>query len=305
MRSMRLCLAGLLLLADPASAAVADDRPMNLALGEVPTTAASVRRGYADSALGQIHYQRVVPADKENDAPVYVLLHQVPWSHVYYARAQAELAKAGIESIAFDTPGYGLSAKPAKAPDIADYGAALFEAIRSLELGSVVLVGHHTGATLAVEIARTQPDAILRLVLHGLPIYTSAEAAARLSAPHWDQTLKRDGSHLAERWLALSNRVSGSAESLHWSVLSLFLAGEQEWFGHHAVFKYPMADSLKALRVPATVLSNPDDLLDFTLERVKEIRPDWQYRRLVAGSSNMAFDEPAAWVQAVLADETP
>ena len=86
-------------------------------------------------------------------------------------------------------------------------------------------------------------------------------------------------------------------------MLSLFLAGEQEWFGHHAVFKYPMADSLKALRVPATVLSNPDDLLDFTLERVKEIRPDWRYRRLVAGSSNMAFDEPAAWVQAVLADE--
>jgi pimeloyl-ACP methyl ester carboxylesterase len=304
MRLMLLCFAGLWLLADPASAAGAGDRPMNLALGEVPTTDAVVRRGYADSTLGQIHYQRVKPAQRKGGSPVYVLLHQVPWSHVYYARAQAELAKNGIESIAFDTPGYGLSAKPAQAPGIADYGAALFEAMRSLELGSVVLVGHHTGATLAVEIARVQPDAVRRLVLHGLPIYTASEADARLAAPHWDQTLKRDGSHLAERWLALSNRVSGSAESLHWSVLSLFLAGEQEWFGHHAVFRYTMADSLKALRVPATVLSNPDDLLDFTLERVKEIRPDWQYRRLTAASSNMAFDEPEAWVQAVLADET-
>jgi pimeloyl-ACP methyl ester carboxylesterase len=232
-----------------------------------------------------------------------VLLHQVPWSHVYYAHAQAQFAEAGVESVAFDTPGYGLSTKPERAPAIADYARALLEALRPLQTDPVVLVGHHTGATLAVEMARQDPAAVARVVLHGLPIYTRAEAEARLAGPHWDQTLKRDGSHLADRWLALSNRVTGSAESMHWSVFSLFLAGEQEWFGHHAVFKYPMAESLKSLRVPATVLSNPDDLLDFTLERVKELRPDWQYRRLQGNSSNMAFDEPDAWVQAVLEGE--
>jgi pimeloyl-ACP methyl ester carboxylesterase len=297
---MLLTLSVLMALPQVSLSATPKDRPLNLALGEVPDTDAEVRRGYADSFLGQIHFQRVTPREKKATDTLYVLLHQVPWSHIYYARAQAELARAGIESIAFDTPGYGLSAKPANPPAIAQYARAIFEALRREHAGPVVLVGHHTGATLSVEIARQHPEAVERLVLHGLPLYTTAEAEARLSAPHWDQTLKQDGSHLSDRWLVLSNRVAGSAESLHWSVVSLFLAGEQEWFGHHAVFRYPMAESLQALRVPATVLSNADDLLDFTLERVKEIRPDWHYRRLQGSSSNMAFDEPRVWVQAVL-----
>lgn len=299
-----ICTFGVLALGASVSvAATSEDRPMNLALGEVPETDARVRRGYADSSLGQIHFQRVTPSKQKSTSPLYVLLHQVPWSHIYYARAQAELAQIGIESIAFDTPGYGLSAKPLEVPAMADYARAIFEALRQEHDKPVVLVGHHTGATLAVELARQQPDDVVRVVLHGLPLYTAAEAEARLSAPHWDQTLKMDGSHLSDRWLVLSNRVAGSAESLHWSVVSLFLAGEREWFGHHAVFRYPMAESLKALKVPATVLSNRDDLLDFTLERVKEIRPEWHYQRLEASSSNMAFDQPRAWVQAVIGDE--
>lgn len=298
---------------DTAFAADITGRPVNLALGEVPNAdQAAVRRGYVDSSLGQIHYQRVSPREgsaRQNSAtahptntppPTYVLLHQVPWSHVYYARAQAELAQRGIHSIAFDTPGYGLSAKPTNQPTIAEYASALREAMTRLELGRVMLVGHHTGATLSVEIARQDSKDVVGLVLHGVPIYTADEAQARLSAPHWDQTLKADGTHLSDRWLALSSRVTGTPESLHWSVLSLFLAGEQEWFGHHAVFKYPMAESLRVLTVPAVVLTNRDDLLDFTLDRVKEIRPDWIYRRLDAESSNMAFDQPKAWVEALV-----
>ena len=82
-------------------------------------------------------------------------------------------------------------------------------------------------------------------------------------------------------------------------MFSLFLAGPNEWFGHHAVFRYDMADALKELKVPMIVLSNPDDLLDFTLDRVRALRPDFSYRRLEGTSSNMAFDQPAEWIEAV------
>jgi hypothetical protein len=61
-----------------------------------------------------------------------------------------------------------------------------------------------------------------------------------------------------------------------------------------------MAESLRDLKVPAVVFTNRDDLLDFTLDRVKEIRPDWSYRRLDAQSSNMAFDQSRAWVEALV-----
>lgn len=267
--------------------------------GLVPGDGFDVSRGYASSPLGQVHYQDVRPKKTDPRQPVYVLLHQVPWFHVYYNRAQAELAQRGIRSIAFDTPGYGLSARPVKPPSIADYATALHVAMRQLRLGRVVLVGHHTGATIGVEIARTHPQSIARLVLHGVALYTPAEAAARLAAPHWSQSYKPEGAHLSDRWLYLTGRIAGSSDSVQWSVLSLYLAGDKEWYGHHAVFRYDMASALRSLRVPVVVLSNPDDLLDFTFDRVRNLRGDFDFRRLDSHSSNMAFDEPAAWVDAV------
>ena len=57
--------------------------------------------------------------------------------------------------------------------------------------------------------------------------------------------------------------------------------------------------------LPVTVLSNDDDLLDFTFERVRALRPDFVFNHLSAHSSNMAFDEPVPWVAAVVGDAAP
>jgi pimeloyl-ACP methyl ester carboxylesterase len=270
-------------------------------LGDVPGTARRVIRGYADTPLGQVHWQDVRPtAGARPGAPVYVLLHQVPWFHIYYNGAQAELAARGLRSLSIDLPGYGLSARPESPPAIGDYALAVEAALRALRIRRAVVVGHHTGATVGAELARRAPARVGCLVMHGVPLYTPEQAAARLAAPHWDPTYRADGAHLADRWTYLSGRVAGSPAALHWSVLSIYLAGEREWFGHHAVFRYDMATTLRALQVPAVVLTNRDDLLDFTFERVRELRPDFGYRRLEAGSSNMAFDEPAPWTEAVV-----
>ena len=286
-----------LLLGPIMTQAATDPSQQRTVLGSIGLEGVRVERGYAPSPLGQIHYQDVGVA--KDGQPIYVLFHQVPWFHIYYSRAQAELAKRGIRSIAFDTPGYGLSARPSQPPSIADYVSALRAALAHLKVDRAVVVGHHTGVTLGVEFARRAPEQVQCLVGHGVPIYTEAEAKARLANPHWNQNYKADGAHLSERYTFLSGRVAGSPDALHWSVFSLFLAGPNEWFGHHAVFRYDMADALKELKVPMIVLSNPDDLLDFTLDRVRALRPDFSYRRLEGTSSNMAFDQPAEWIEAV------
>lgn len=286
-----------LLLGPIMTQAATDPSQQRTVLGSIGLEGVRVERGYAPSPLGQIHYQDVGVA--KDGQPIYVLFHQVPWFHIYYSRAQAELAKRGIRSIAFDTPGYGLSSRPSQPPSIADYVTALRAALAHLKVDRAVVVGHHTGVTLGVELARRAPEQVQCLVGHGVPIYTEAEAKARLANPHWDQSYKADGAHLSERYTFLSGRVAGSPDALHWSVFSLFLAGPNEWFGHHAVFRYDMADALKELKVPMIVLSNPDDLLDFTLDRVRALRPDFSYRRLEGTSSNMAFDQPAEWIEAV------
>ncbi len=286
-----------LLLGPIMTQAATDPSQQRTVLGSIGLEGVRVERGYAPSPLGQIHYQDVGVA--KDGQPIYVLFHQVPWFHIYYSRAQAELAKRGIRSIAFDTPGYGLSARPSQPPSIADYVTALRAALAHLKVDRAVVVGHHTGVTLGVEFARRAPEQVQCLVGHGVPIYTEAEAKARLANPHWNQNYKADGAHLSERYTFLSGRVAGSPDALHWSVFSLFLAGPNEWFGHHAVFRYDMADALKELKVPMIVLSNRDDLLDFTLDRVRALRPDFSYRRLEGTSSNMAFDQPSEWIEAV------
>jgi len=270
-------------------------------LGDVPGDLRTTR-GYADSALGQVHYQEVRPLEPARGAgPTYVLLHQVPWFHVYYTRAQAELAARGHRSIAIDLPGYGLSARPTAAPQIADYADAMAAVLRDRGIRRAIVVGHHTGATVGADLALRHPRAVGCLIMHGVPLYTPEQAAARLASPHWDQTYRDDAAHLSERWTYLSGRIAGTPASLYWSVLSLYLAGEREWYGHHAVFRYDMAGTLRALQRPAVVLSNAQDLLDFTFDRVRELRPDFGYQRLQGSSSNMAFDEPAAWVDGVIA----
>lgn len=269
--------------------------PQRVTPGAVPVPAGTrVVRGYAETPLGQVHYQDV------GRGPVVVLLHQVPWFHVYYTRAQAEFAARGYRSIAIDTPGYGLSARLVAEPTIAQYAGAIAAVMRQLKLPRAAVVGHHTGSTIGVELARERPRAVQCLVLHGVPLYTADEARARLAAPHWDQAYRTDGSHLTDRWAYLGGRISGSADATQWSVLSQWISGDTEWFGHHAVFKYDMASSLAALRVPVVVLNNDVDLLAFTVDRVRKLRPDFSVLDLPSRSSNMPFDEPREWVDAVL-----
>jgi pimeloyl-ACP methyl ester carboxylesterase len=269
--------------------------PAHVTPGEVPVPAGTrVVRGYADTPLGQVHYQDV------GAGPAVVLLHQVPWFYVYYTRAQAEFAARGFRTIAIDTPGYGLSARLSTPPDIAAYAGAIEAVMAHLKLPRAVVVGHHNGSTVGVELAKISPQRVRCLVLHGVPLYTEAEAKARLEAEHWDQRYRTDGSHLSDRWTYLGGRIAGSADSVQWSVLSMFIAGEHEWYGHHAVFRYDMAGALAALRVPVVVLNNELDLLGYTVPRVRALRPDFTILDLPGRSSNMAFDEPGEWVDAIV-----
>lgn len=269
--------------------------PAHVTPGVVPVPeGVRVVRGYADTPLGQVHYQDV------GTGPAIVLLHQVPWFYVYYTRAQAELAARGYRTIAIDTPGYGLSARLTKEPTIAQYATAIDAVMRHLRLRRAAVAGHHTGSTIGVELARTHPQRVQCLMLHGVPLYTEAEAKARLEAPHWDQRYRTDGSHLADRWAYLGGRIAGSPDSVQWSVLSMWISGETEWYGHHAVFKYDMQSALGALRVPVVVFNNDLDLLGYTIERVRALRPDFTILPLASRSSNMPFDEPAAWSEGVV-----
>ena len=119
-----------------------------------------MKRFLCDTALGQVHG---VSAGSSAETPL-LLLHQTPRSIDEFAEVLPLLA-AESRVIALDTPGYGCSDRVSGRPGVADYAAAVVQVLDHLGVDRVVVVGHHTGAVIAVELAAAFPDRIERVVL--------------------------------------------------------------------------------------------------------------------------------------------
>ncbi|MDZ4372819.1 MAG: alpha/beta hydrolase [Phenylobacterium sp.] len=257
------------------------------------------RRGYADCRFGQIHYRRLGAG-----RPV-ILIHQTPWSSVQFTHAAPRLAAAGVEAISIDTPGYGLSTTPPEPPTIEDYADAIAEAIKGMGLERPAVAGHHTGALIAGALAARHPALVSRLALHGAPAYDAEERVHRLARKHGDHSLKSDGSHLTDRWAYLKalpgDRMSDEARQM--AVLTYYLNGDLEWYGHTAAYKYDFGAAVPAIRCPTLVMTSRGDPIFGHGRRLASLRPDWSYAEL-DGSTEVIFDRPDSWAGPVAAFAT-
>ena len=250
---------------------------------------------YIDGPMGQVHVREL------GDGQPLVLLHQTAWSSIQFKNAMPYLADRGIHCIAVDTPGFGLSDGPEEPPTINDYADSLAAVFEQLGLDRPMVLGHHTGASIATAFGAEYPGMVERLLLHGVPIYTPEEREQRLSRPHFDQTPREDGSHLTDRW-AIADKVSGqkaSPEAIHWSLVQFFWAGPNEWFGHHAAFKYDLETDFKALTMPTTVISNSGDVLHAKMSYLKSIRPDFDYVEIEGGTFHIVYEDAKRWATLV------
>jgi len=85
--------------------------------------------------------------------------------------------------IAFDTPGNGMSDSPPSPLSMADYAAAFADGLDALGGGQTYdLLGCHTGAYLAAELAIARPDLIEKLILCSIAFRPETERAERLAA---------------------------------------------------------------------------------------------------------------------------
>jgi pimeloyl-ACP methyl ester carboxylesterase len=251
-------------------------------------------RGYVEGKWGLMHYRL-----RGEGAPL-LLLHQTPWTSLQYTNATPFLAD-GRQVIALDTPGYGTSDAPPAPPSIQDYADSIPGFLDGLDMDRVDVLGHHTGALIAGAFAARHPERVDRLILHGAPVYDADERADRLGKPHFDQTPKLDGSHLLDYWNLLQRVIGPNAhpEGIHTGVLSFYLNGSEEWYGHTAAFKYDFAADIPSLQGPALIVSNTADMLAQHAERLRTLRPDFGYCEIPDGSSNIIFDEPEKWAKPI------
>lgn len=224
-----------------------------------------MRHHFADTRYGQVHYV----ADGAGE-PV-LLLHQTPRSSDEY-RDVLPLLGRSYRAIAPDTPGFGLSDGPAEPWTIEAFAAGILDLCDALGLERVALVGHHTGAVVATEIAAAAPERVRALVLSGMP-YVDAARRARVAAgrPPIDHVERAaDGTHLQRLW---DNRApyypADRPDLLERLVRDAVTVIDRVEEGHEAVNRYRMEDRIGAVTAPTLVLCG--ELDTFSLPDVAPI----------------------------------
>jgi pimeloyl-ACP methyl ester carboxylesterase len=160
-----------------------------------------MRRGYADTPQGQIHYMTV------GDGEPLLLLHKTGSSRQYW-RLMPLLA-ASYQTIAPDNLGSGNSDPLPPHVRIADLARSMIDFMDFLGIEKAHIFGFHTGNKIATEMAAAWPSRVKNLILCGHTHSIMADHAALNAAlmavvgpsiRTFDP--KPDGSHLVKQWAA-------------------------------------------------------------------------------------------------------
>jgi len=253
-----------------------------------------MRRRLCDTRLGQVH---CVEAGAGTATPL-LLLHQTPRSVDEFAEVMPLLA-AERRVIAMDTPGYGCSDRVPGRPTVADYAGSALDVLDACGVERAIVVGHHTGAVIAVEMAAAATERVERVVLSG-PVYTDAAGRAELAQFFRQWTIAPDGSHLLDKWQKMLRWLPQPA-LVQRLVVDLFRAGEASEQGHFAVAEYRMEDRLPLVRCPALLLFGRDDPFASS-ERAAPLREAFRPAREVTIQAGIfaANEAPHLYAGAVL-----
>jgi pimeloyl-ACP methyl ester carboxylesterase len=214
-----------------------------------------IERSFVSIPSGRVHL-----AACGSGRPI-LLLHQTPRSWDEY-RDVLPLLGGKYRAIAMDTVGFGDSHPlPDGQDSIESWARAAHEVLQALGCDSAVVVGHHTGAAIAVEMAALHPDRVEALVLSASPYVDAARRANEHKRQIIDQVSKQaDGGHLGELW---ARRQAFYPEGRH-DLLERFMvdalkAGPRAVEGHRVVGRYVMEPRLALVRCPTLVIAPTDD----------------------------------------------
>lgn len=248
-----------------------------------------VEKGYVQTEDGQLHYRRTAaPSDPESTV---VMLHQAPASSRMFVPALETLASR-FDAVAPDLPGFGSSFTPSAVPDIEYLSGTLWQALDTLELDSFHLVGHHTGASIAVEMAHEQPDRIASLTLVGPPYVQGADREARLENLNEDKLeppIQPDGSHLVDHWQLFDDEGEDLHDQHQLTVDSLFARGS--WIRtYRAIWQQDFPERFAELSLPRMIMASPTDALWDNFVEAREAHPAVRAVELEGGNYEPEFD---------------
>jgi pimeloyl-ACP methyl ester carboxylesterase len=168
-----------------------------------------MKRGYADTPEGQIHYYT------HGRGEPLLLLHEIPRSALSFV-PMMRLLGGGFRCFAADTLGFGCSDPlPAKAK-MEDLARNMIHFLDSQKIERAHVLGFHAGNKIAAAMAAGFPDRIGRAILigmtHSLVVSRKHREAAIMNIVRKYMTTYRespDGGHLVRAWAADYGSLAG------------------------------------------------------------------------------------------------
>lgn len=222
------------------------------------TTGSNVSRAFAQTPSGQIHY-----VECGSGKPV-IMLHQSPRSWREYEFVLPRVGES-FRAIAMDTIGFGESYRPTGPYSIQLFAQGVIDLMDALDLERASLVGHHTGAVVAVEVAASAPARVDRLVLSSMPYVGPSEREMRKTRAPIDLVhTTPDGTHLTELW---NRRIDFYPPDRPDLIGRLVTDGlkviDRVEDGHRAVSLYRMEERLPLVKAKVLILEASGDPFSF------------------------------------------
>ena len=228
-----------------------------------------IKKAYTEISMGQCHYRY-----KAGDGIPMVFLHQTPSSSLMYEELISQLPE--YSCIAIDTPGFGMSDDISGNPSIEDYGKYVLEVLGNLEIRKFHLIGHHSGASIALSIENQRNDQVASLTLIGVFLATSEEKEIMKKQTGLDWSPREDGGHLINAW-NLAGKILGADDNLDLRQRETIDAIRAETSAkqmHHAIWDFSEINAFKKTNTPSLVMCSEEDVMFPFLDKVIDCRPE-------------------------------
>jgi len=251
-------------------------------------------KAYANIPEGQVSYRM------EGSGEPLLLLHQTPMASEY-SQMIPILAKS-YRVIAMETLGYGYSDNPPREYEVEDFAKSVANFLSAIGINKASIVGHHTGSSIAVEVAASYPDRVDKLIISGVPLWEPerweqyfVEVASHLKPP------AEDGLFLLDWWNLLRNFSSKATPEFLLKPVALIIDGATKPYDvHNAVARHKIKERVSLIKSPTLFISGSEDMFLDKLDALQSLVPRSKTLVIEGGGVLICFEKPDEFAQAII-----